>query len=48
LREVVYDNVEFVEDRYAMRRIEERLKRDLVMHSTIASVLQELIRAYTA
>lgn len=48
LREVVYDNVEFVEDRYAMRRIEERLKRDLVMHSTIASVLQDLIRAYTA
>ena len=43
LREVVYDNVEFVEDRYAMRRIEERLKRELVMHSTIARVLQELI-----
>ena len=43
LREVVYDNVEFVEDRYAMRRIEERLKRELVMHSTIARVLQELV-----
>ena len=43
LREVVYDNIEFVEDRYAMRRIEERLKRDFVMHSTIASVLRELI-----
>ncbi|MCW3137464.1 MAG: tRNA pseudouridine(38-40) synthase TruA [Methanophagales archaeon] len=43
LREVVYDNIEFVEDRYAMRRIEERLKRDFVMHSTIATVLRELI-----
>ena len=43
LREVVYDNIEFVEDRYAMRRIEERLKRELVMHSTIARVLQEIV-----
>jgi len=43
LKNVSYRDVKFVEDEYAKRRIVERLKRDLVLHATMAEVLGEMI-----
>ncbi len=44
LREVVYHTgVEFAPDRYVMKRMEERLRRDLALHATITRVLRDMV-----
>ncbi len=43
LKNVSYRDVKFVEDDYAKRKIEARLKKDLVFHATIAEVLGGMI-----
>lgn len=46
LKDVQYTGVEFEEDEYAKRRIAARLREDLVFHSAIAEVLEEMIIEY--
>lgn len=46
LKNVYYRDVKFMEDEYAKRRIEARLKKDLVFHATMAEVLGDMINEY--
>ena len=43
LKDVSYHELEFVVDEYAKRRITARLKKDLLIHATMAAVLREMI-----
>ena len=43
LKDVSYHELEFVVDEYAKRRITARLKKDLLIHATMAAVLRDMI-----
>jgi tRNA pseudouridine38-40 synthase len=43
LKNVSYRDIKFVEDEYAKRRIVARLKKDLVLHATMAEVLGDMV-----
>lgn len=43
LKDVSYHELEFVVDEYAKRRITARLKKDLLIHATMAKVLSDMI-----
>ncbi|NOR78887.1 MAG: tRNA pseudouridine(38-40) synthase TruA [Methanophagales archaeon] len=43
LKDVSYHELEFVVDEYAKRRITARLKKDLLIHATMAAVLRDII-----
>ena len=42
LRDVTYENIEWVEDRYAMKRAAENLREHLSWHSVMSEVLKEM------